>query len=146
MVVSATMTEPKKQTQPSTASDQADWVTTWAWRRMYLALDDAGDKQTLRMAAQLAAGLATSYADRPLAEDSASQSRSSVRSGALYAAFVHAVDSLRHSGRPGDAAVCHLIRKLHDISPDGFKSVGQNNRGRGGVKPYAPRAHRPHTE
>ena len=143
MAVLATMTEP--ETRLSTGSSRLDdWETTTSWRRMYLSLSDAGDMQTLRMAAQLSAGLASSYAEHPPATDSAQMSRMSVRGGSLYAALVHAVDALRYAGVAyPDAAVCHLIRKLHAAAPSGFERIGQNNRGHG-HNPYIPLCHRPH--
>ena len=143
MVVMATME--RKRTQPSKGSDYLDdWGTTVSWRRMYLALSDVGEERTLRMAAQLSAGLATSYAETPPATDSAQMARMAIRDGRLYAALVHAVDALHYAEVPGpDAAVCHLIRRLHAAAPPGFDRIGQNNRGRG-IFPYFPTCHRPH--
>lgn len=125
-----------RKTPHSTGSSH-DWNVTRAWRRMFLALVDAGTpkaRMALRYSARCLAGRAESYAP---GSEYAAQARESARDAAtcsacVFKALSFALMALRGSSPDPDADLCDLFRSQHPDEPPTFAQAGQHSRDAGG--------------
>jgi hypothetical protein len=122
-----------------------DWLTTRAWRRMCLALDDAVDPLLDQVVAH-ALSAAEALADTDDAHFLVGLAHEA-ETGAWYEVLTHVLHALRVCADPlvrerdHDGELCDYIRRLVPAAPGDFEKIGQLGGKTPPRTPYARTAH-----